>query len=137
MTLAQQHRYERLAAKLIFIVNIAALTIGNYLTKQGFWAAHMPRTTIWALVLYLPWLFWVAYCISRGRRWAKITYLVLTVLGLLFVILDYKRMAPKLFFSTASIINFCTQQVLYLGIGWLILLSLRKPTPETALAANS
>ena len=136
MTLAQQHRYETLAAWLIFIVNLAVLTVGNYITKQGFWAAHVSRTLVVVSVLVNSWLFWVAYCIGRGRRWAKITYLVLTVLGILIIVLDYKRMAPKFLFSTASIISFYTQQVLYLGTCWLIILSLRKPTPETALAAN-
>ncbi|MGI4762332.1 MAG: hypothetical protein ACRYF0_16600 [Janthinobacterium lividum] len=136
MTLAQQHRYEMLATKLIFISNLAVITIGNYLTKQGFWAADLSHTTIWVAVLFYPWFFWVAYCIGKGRRWAKITYIVLTVLGLLFTMLDYKRMAPKLFFSTASTSSFFMQQVLYIGICGLILLSLRKTKLETGLAAS-
>gem|GEM_PF-4526396 len=49
----------------------------------------------------------------------------------------YKLMAPKLFFSTASTVSFFTQQVLYLGICWLIFLSLRKATPEIDLAISS
>jgi hypothetical protein len=136
MTLAQQHRYETLAAKLIFIVSLAVITIGNYFTKQGLWVANLSHAMIWAAVLLYPWFFWVAYCVGKGRRWAKITYIILTVSGTLFTVLDYKRMAPKLFFSTAPTISFFAQQVLYLGICGLILLSLRKATPEADLAAS-
>ena len=129
MTLAQQHRYETLASKLIFIAFVV-FTIVNYFTKQGFWAVNPAptRTTLVLSALVYPWFLWLTYCVGKGRRWAKMTYLLLTSSGILFTILDYKRLAPKLFFSPAATSSYFTQQVVYLGISILILLSLRKVT---------
>jgi len=97
---------------------------------------NMSRTLLVVSMLVYAWFLWIAYCVGRGRRWAKITYIVLTVLGMLFAALDYKRLAPKLFFSTASTFSFFVQQVLYIGICWLIFLSLRKVTPDTDVVAS-
>ncbi len=132
MTVAQQRRYESLAAKLIFAA-FAVFTIVNYFTKQGFWAANLSRTAIVVSALVYPWFLWLTYRISKGYRRAKITYVVLTFLGILLIALDYKRMAPKLFFSTAATISYIIQQVIYIGTSILLLLSLRRPTPESTL----
>jgi hypothetical protein len=131
MTFAQQHRYDILASSLLLGGSIIA-TIVNYFVKQGFWRETLHHSALIALILYQPFYLWQLYCMSRGQRWAKILYLVLTGVGLIGFVLDYKRIALRDLTSTGATINFAFQNVLALVAAVLLILSLRKPTSELA-----
>jgi TRAP-type uncharacterized transport system fused permease subunit len=135
MTLAQQRRYELLAFNLLIIGTVAS-TLFNYYYRKSFWDPHTKHSTHLALVLVLPFFLWQFYGIRQGKRWAKLSYVILTVIGWIFLVLDYKRMAPKLFMPTPVAINTVVQYALTAVVVVLLLLSLRKPSLEPLLATS-
>jgi TRAP-type uncharacterized transport system fused permease subunit len=135
MTLAQQRRYELLAFNLLIIGTVTS-TLLNYYYKKSFWDPHTKHSTHLALVLVLPFFIWQFYGIRQGKRWAKLSYAVLTIIGWIFLVLDYKRMAPKLFTPTPVAINTIVQYALSALVVVLLLLSLRKPSLEPLLATS-
>jgi hypothetical protein len=135
MTLAQQRRYELLAFNLLIIGTVAS-TLINYYYKKSFWDPHTKHATHLALVVVLPFFLWQFYGIRQGKRWAKLSYVVLTVIGWIFLVLDYQRMAPKLFTPMPVAINTVVQYALTAVVVVLLLLSLRKPSVEPLLAPS-
>jgi hypothetical protein len=135
MTLAQQRRYELLAFNLLIIGTVAS-TLLNYYYKKSFWDPHTKHATHLALVVVLPFFLWQFYGIRQGKRWAKLSYVVLTVIGWIFLVLDYKRMAPKLFTPMPVALNTVVQYALSALVVVLLLLSLRKPSVEPLLAPS-
>lgn len=135
MTLAQQRRYEVLAFNLLIISTVVS-TLTNYYYKKSFWDPHTKRTTYIALLVVLPFFIWQFYGIRKGNRWAKLTYVVLTIIGWVFLALDYKRMVPNMLTSTPIAINTIVQYLLTAVIVVLLILSLRKPTPELLSASS-
>jgi len=129
MTLAQQRRYEVLAFNIL-IIGTAVSTLINYYYKQSFWAPHTKHTTHIALVVVLPFFIWQFYGIRKGKRWAKLSYVILTIIGWIFLALDYKRMLPKMSTPAPVAINAIVQNLLTVVEVALLILSLRKPTPE-------
>lgn len=135
MTLAQQRRYEVAAFNLLIIGTVAS-TLINYYYKKSFWDPHTKHSTHLALVLIVPFLIWQFYGIRQGERWAKLSYVVLAVIGWVFLVLDYKRSAPKLFTLTPFALNTVVQYALTAVVVALLLLSLRKPSVEPLLATR-
>lgn len=70
---------------------------------------------------------WQVYSISQGKRWAKLSYVVPTVIGWALLLLDYKRMASKLFTPIPFAINTVVRYAFTALVVVLLLLSLRKP----------
>lgn len=135
MTFAQQRRYEVLAFNLLALGTVASIPF-NYYYKKGFWDPHTKHTTHIALLVVLPFFIWQFYSIRKGKRWAKLSYVVLTIIGWVFLALDYKRMVPRLFTPTPVAINTVVQYLLIAVVIVLLILSLRKPTPEPLLVEN-
>jgi len=135
MTLAQQRRYEVLASNLIYwgtLVN----TVVNFFIKKGFWDTQGSRRALIILLIITIFILWVAYLIRKGRRWAKIVYVVIAIVGILPLIIDYHRFASISFTSRAATVSYFVQEILYVSIGVILVLSLRKPTPEVAPVMN-
>ncbi len=135
MTLAQKHRYEVLASNLIYLGTLVFTTI-NFFVKQGFWGPHTSRTGLALIIVISLFILWVAYLIRKGRKWAKLVYILITIIGILPLLLDFKRFASISLTSTSVTVNFIAQEVLYVGISTFLLLSLRKPTPEPLSVAS-
>jgi cell division protein FtsW (lipid II flippase) len=135
MTLAQQHRYEVVASNLLIIGTVVS-TLINYYYKKSFWDTHMSHTTHLAILVLLPLFIWQLYSIRKGKRWAKLSYVVLTVIGWGFLVLDYKRMVAKVFTSTPIAVNSIAQYLLTVAIVVLLILSLRKPALEPLSVTN-
>lgn len=135
MTLAQQRRYEVLAFNLL-IIGIVESALVNYYYKKSFWDTHIKHSTHLALLVVVPFFMWQFYSIRQGKRWAKVSYVVLTVIGWVFLLLDYKRMVPKLFTPTPFAINTIAQYALTALVVVLLVLSLRKPIIEPLLATS-
>jgi len=135
MTLAQKHSYEVLAFNLLIIGTVVSLLI-NYYYKKSFWDPHIKHTTHIALLVVLPFFIWQFYGIRKGKRWAKLSYVVLTVIGWVFLAFDYKRMVPKMLTLTPFAINTVVQYFLTAVVVVLLILSLRKPTPELLSATS-
>lgn len=135
MTLAQQRRYEIVAFNLVIIGMVESALI-NYYYKKSFWDTHTNHSTYLAALVVLPFFIWQFYGIRQGKRWAKLSYVVLTVIGWIFLVLDYKRMAPKLFTPTPFALNTIVQCALTAVVIVLLLLSLRKPILEPFLATS-
>jgi hypothetical protein len=135
MTLAQQRRYELLAFNLLIIGTVTS-TLLNYYYKKSFWDPHTKHSTHLALVLVLPFFIWQFYGIRQGKRWAKLSYAVLTIIGWILLGLDYQRMAPKLFTPMPVALNTVVQYALSALVVVLLLLSLRKPSVEPLLAPS-
>ena len=135
MTLAQKHRYEVLAFNILLIGTVIS-TLINYYYKKSFWDPHTKHTTHIGLLIVLPFFIWQFYGIRKGKRWAKLSYVVLTVIGWGFLALDYKRMVPKMFTSTPVAVNTVTQHLLTVLVVVLLILSLRKPAPDSLSATN-
>lgn len=135
MTRAQKHRYEVLASNLLLIgIVIASLTI--YHQKKIFWDIHTQRTTKISVLAVIPLFIWLIYSIRKGRRWAKITYLVIAVVSIVSLVLDHKRVALMMSASMVTAITSIGQDLLEVVISILLVMSLRKPTPEPLLATN-
>ena len=130
MTLAQQHRYEILASNIIFITTVGAAII-NYFVR-GIGDTSVSQATTALLGLFSLFLLFLAYFIRIGRRWAKFTYLAVTVLVFLPLVLDYHRLAATTFTSTAAIVAYAVQQLCYVVVTVLLILSLRRPTLHPA-----
>ncbi len=129
MTQAHQQRIDTLAFGLLLGGSIVG-TCCNYFVKQGFWSPALSHTGLTVLVLFQPfYLLWI-YAIGKGKRWAKILYLVSTGLGLTAYVLDYKSIALRQFTSPLASLNFISQQLLVFAVTALLVLTLRKPTPE-------
>lgn len=129
MTLAQQQKLDQLCFGLL--VGGSFLATGmNYFTKQGFWNAALSHTALITLIVFQPFYFWQVYSIGKGKRWAKILYLVLTGLGELGLLLAFRRIATKTLTSHLATFNFTFQQVLSLAVAVILVLTLRRPTPE-------
>jgi asparagine N-glycosylation enzyme membrane subunit Stt3 len=135
MTLAQQRRYEIFAFNLLIIGMIESALI-NYYYKKSFWDPHTKHSTYLAALVVLPFFIWQFYGIRQGKRWAKLSYIVLTVIGWVFLALDYKRMVPKLFTPMPFALNTIVQYALTAVVIVLLLLSLRKPILEPLLATS-
>jgi hypothetical protein len=135
MTLAQQRRYEIAAFNLLLIGTVEA-TLINYYYKRSFWDPHTKHATHLALLVVLPFFMWQFYGIRQGKRWAKLSYVVLTVIGWVFLVLDYKRLAPKLATPLPVTINTVAQYALTAVVVVLLILSLRKPSAESLLATR-
>lgn len=104
MTLAQQQRLDQLAAGLLLGGTILATSV-NYFTKQGFWSPNLKHSALIALIVFQPFYLVQLYYISKGKRWAKLCYLVLEGLGLIGWALSYKRVAAIEFTSPVATMN--------------------------------
>jgi hypothetical protein len=131
MTQAQQQRIDAAVFYLLVIGSVVA-TCCNYFVKQGFWRPTLTRPGLITLILFQPVYLWWIYRISQGKRWAKIVYLVITGLGLAAYVFDYKRIAAIYLTSPLASLNFIYQQLLAFTVAVLLVLTLRKPTPELA-----
>jgi hypothetical protein len=128
MTLAQQRRYDVLASSIIFISTIVATIVSFYLRSLE--NTSVSRATVIIIGLFSLFLLLLAYFIRIGRRWAKFTYIAVTVLVFLPVVLDYHRLAATTFTSTAATAAYIAQQLCYVVVATLLILSLRRPTSE-------
>jgi hypothetical protein len=129
MTLAQQRRYDTWAAGLLFFGSIVATGI-NYFTKQGFWRPALTHKGLIILLLSQPfYLVWV-YLIWKGKRWAKILYVVISALGLV-AFLFLPTPANLVTDSLVGRINVVAQNILAFSVSALLIVSLRRPTPDT------
>jgi hypothetical protein len=129
MTQAHQQRIDTLAFGLLLGGSIL-VTCCNYFVKQGFWSPTLSRPGLIILILLQPFYLWWIYCISKGKRWAKILYFVITGLGMIAYVFDYERVNTLFLTSPLSSLNFIFQQALSFGVGILLVLTVRKPTPE-------
>ena len=129
MTQAQQQRIDASIFYLLLIGSVVA-TCCNYFVKQGFWLPTLTRPGLLFLILFQPFYVWWIYRISKGKRWAKILYLAITGLSLAAYVFDYKRIAAMYLTSPLASINFVYQQLLAFTVAVLLVLTLRKPTPE-------
>jgi hypothetical protein len=135
MTLAQKHRYE-VSAFNILIISTVISTFINYYYKKSFWDTQTKHTTHIALLIVLPLLIWQFNGIRKGKRWAKLSYVILTPIGWVFLVLDYKRLIPKAFTPMPVAINTAIQYLFSVVVVILLIMSLRKPTPEPTLTES-
>ena len=133
MTLAQQHRYERLAASLILVGTFVTTTI-NYFVRKGFWNPALSHRGLITLIVRQPLFLWMLYGIYKGRRWAKILYIVLTGTGILFFLFaylfDHKRMVAIGYSSPGAAVSSIVGNLFSLAVLVPVVLSLRRPTLE-------
>lgn len=129
MTFTQQRRYEILASNLLLGGCLVGL-LANYFLKQGYWTKSLSVTSVLTVTVGFLVVFWQAYYIRKGRRWAKLLYVLLTIAGLFIIALDYKRTLVGKLDSPAIASNYIAQQLLALGVAVILLLSLRKPSIE-------
>ncbi|MGI4760916.1 MAG: hypothetical protein ACRYF0_09435 [Janthinobacterium lividum] len=129
MTLTEQHYVDKIAAGLLIFGSIAA-TIINYFTNQGFWNPGYSHTGLIALILFQPVYVLIVYYIWKGKRWAKILFIVLCTPGFLALLFDSKRVTAIAFTSPGAVANFIAQTTLSVSVVILLILTLRRPTSE-------
>jgi len=130
MTLTEQRSISKIAAGLLIFGSIPATSI-NYFTNQGFWHPGYSRTGLIALILFQPIYALMVYFIWQGKRWAKILFIVLCTPGFLALLFDYKRVTTIAFTSPLAITNFIAQTTLSITVVILLLLTFRRPAPDS------
>jgi len=126
MTRTLQHRFELGAAALLYLTFAVSL-VADWLLGQGYFAPH--KSTSQYLMLYgaMPLLLVIYYCIGKGMRGAKTTFLTLYA----FVLLDFMTggLLPAHYDTRPKLVNLVVQHGLQVVASVLILVSLRKDLP--------
>ena len=120
----QANRYDTLAA-LILTVSLVIMSALNFFTNTGVHGVHSKYFGYGTIVFVSVLLLLHYYFISKGYQWARILYIVLYALSILFLLLDYKKIMAKQFESSSQGFAFVLQWVLSVAPTYFVIMSMK------------
>ena len=125
MVRVHQTKQDILATNILFAALFLTIPV-NYVIKDGYFSQTISKTAFTALIVVTPFILAHYYYIRAGYKWAKVLFVILSGLSLLFLVLDFKRIAAGSLDTLPKMTNFFIQQVIQFVAFILVLVSLSK-----------
>ena len=98
-------------------------TVINYFTKEGFFIKGLSNSFIAILIIGTLLALALYFCIRKGYKWAKITFILLYTISLIASVSDFRGLTKKVS-TPLKAVNYTSQSILEISATVLLVFSL-------------